>query len=191
MYIKRRMPINHKSNKNESLITHDDSCATDVITNDDDDDEHSQEYKPRRNISIINESMKEDEEEEEDQTIQISSSPKILLKQPTFKQLKLDQFLKVVQSTVVDPLPSSDEKSESNHSFISCPENNNEATNSEIQNDYIQPEIRRINRNTRLQSTTSDTDFVKIVNGISSENLKIIDRKYNKTYTRCYLILPY
>ena len=176
MYIKRRIPINNKLNKNESITVNDDSCTTDIITNDD--DEHSQEYISRRRISTIDESMKEEEEEE---TIQISSSPKILLKQPIFKQLKLDQFLKVVQSTDVDPSPSIDEKSESNHSFVSCPENDNEETNLEIKNDNIQPEIRRITRHTRLQSTTSqsETDIIKIVNGTLSDNSKIPDCKYN------------
>jgi len=128
------MPINNKSIKNESMITHDDSCTSELITNDD--DEHSQEYVPRRRISTINESIKE-EDEEENKTIPISSSPKGSLKQPMFKQLKLDQFLKVVQPK----------------------------ENSEMNSDEIYAQTRRITRNTRLHSTSkSETDLNGIQN---------------------------
>jgi hypothetical protein len=139
------------------MITHDDSCTTDIITNED--DEHSQEYVPRRRISIINESIKE-EEEEENKTIPISSSPKVSLKQPMFKQLKLDQFLKVVQP--MENL-SNEEKSQSDLS-------NAEIKNEEMDDDEIHAQTRRITRNTRLHSTSkSETDPVKIENGISSD----------------------
>ncbi len=155
--VKRRNPIHNKSIQNESMITHDDSCTTDLITNED--DEHSQEYVPRRRISTINESIKE-EEEEENKTIPISSSPKVSLKQPMFKQLKLDQFLKVVQPT--ENL-SNEEKSQSDLS-------NAEIKNEEMDDDEIHAQTRRITRNTRLHSTSkSEPDPVKIENGISSD----------------------
>jgi hypothetical protein len=129
------------------MITNDDSCTADIITNDD--DERSQEYVPRRRISTINESLKE---EEENQTIPLSLSPKISLKQTIFKQLKLDQFLKVVETS---PTASNEEKS---------------LSHSELNNDDIHTQTRRITRHTRLHSTSkSEIDPIKIENGISSE----------------------
>jgi hypothetical protein len=167
--VKRRTPINNKANKNESMITHDDSCTTDIITNDN--DEHSQEYKPRRPKLIINESIKEEEEgEEENIIIPRIPSPKLPIKLSTFKQLKLDQFLKVVQPVVN---PSLDQRSESNHIPLS---------NSDIQNDNnneVHIETRRITRNTRLHSTsTSETDPIKTDNKISSETSNKSDGTY-------------
>jgi hypothetical protein len=132
--VKRRIPI-----KNEPIITNND-------------DEHSQEYVSRRRISTINESIKEEEEEEENKTIPKSSSPKLSLNQPTFKQLKLDQFLKVVQ-----PIENSTNEDISQ-------------LNSEINNEDIYAKTRRITRNTRLHSTSkSETDLVKIENEISNK----------------------
>ncbi|CAF4462159.1 unnamed protein product, partial [Rotaria magnacalcarata] len=67
--VKRRTPIN-KPLKNESIITHDDSCIADKTI--DDNDEHSQEYKPRRPLSIRNEST------EEETSAPVVLSPEIL-----------------------------------------------------------------------------------------------------------------
>ena len=149
-------------NRSESMMTNDDSCTADIIANYD--DEHSQEYVPRRRISIINEPIKETEGEEENQTIPLSLSPKVSLKQPVFKQLKLDQFLKVVQTS---PTVSNEDKSQINHSH------------SETNNDITPTQTRRITRQTRLHSTSqSDTDPIKIENGIS---LEIVNHQESKT----------
>jgi hypothetical protein len=126
-----------------------------MITNED--DEHSQEYVPRRRISTINESIKEEreEEKEENQTIPLSLSPKVSLKQQIFKQLKLDQFLKIFQPSTTT---SNEETSQTNLSH------------SELNNDDSNTQTRRITRHTRLHSTSkSETDPIKIENEISSE----------------------
>ncbi len=160
--VKRRTPVHKQSfNRNESMITNDDSCTADIIANYD--DEHSQEYVPRR-ISIINEPIKEIEGEEENQTIPLSLSPKISLKQPIFKQLKLDQFLKVVETS---PTVSNEETSQTNLSH------------SETNNDVTPTQTRRITRHTRLHSTSqSDTDPIKIENGLS---LDIVNHRESKS----------
>jgi hypothetical protein len=142
--VKRRTPIHKQSLKNQSMITNED-------------DEHSQEYVPRRRISTINESIKEEreEEKEENQTIPLSLSPKVSLKQQIFKQLKLDQFLKIFQPSTTT---SNEETSQTNLSH------------SELNNDDSNTQTRRITRHTRLHSTSkSETDPIKIENEISSE----------------------
>ena len=141
IFVKRRMPVpNHqKANKNDSLITHDDSCTQDTIMNND--DEHSQEYVSRRRISTINESNTEqeqpqqeeehDEEEEEEQEATeveekkkeeepvapanpVISTPKKSSKPTAFKQLKLDQFLKAARPIAETAPPDTNEKIDSN-----------------------------------------------------------------------------
>lgn len=179
--VKRRTPINNKSNKNDSMITHDDSSIGDIITNDDD-DERSQEYVSRRRIPIIDESIKEEpepeqeakeeEEEEENKTIPISSSPKVSVKQPILKQLKLDQFLKVVQTIDEEKLSL-----------------NLEIKNEEINNDDIYAQTRRITRNTRLHSTSKseaepikiETESIKTETETNSDILIKPDRMYTKS----------
>ncbi|CAF4216615.1 unnamed protein product, partial [Rotaria magnacalcarata] len=104
--VKRRTPIN-KPLKNESIITHDDSCIADKTI--DDNDEHSQEYKPRRPLSIRNEST------EEETSAPVVLSPEILFKPPILKQLKLDQFLKVIPPEV-DPLANEEPETKNENS---------------------------------------------------------------------------
>jgi hypothetical protein len=180
LIVQRRTIINNKPNKNESLITHDDSCVTDIITNDDDDDEHSQVYVPRRRISTINESIKEEQEQEQEEENKIiipkSSSPKLSLKQPILKQLKLDQFLKVVQPTensLMDEKPKLDQNGDIKN------DNNNEE---------IYPHIRRINRHTRLHSTSkSEADPIKTENEIPADTSNKPDCTYlNLSYPILY-----
>ncbi|CAF2903185.1 unnamed protein product [Rotaria sp. Silwood2] len=179
--VKRRTPNNNKSNKNESIITNDDSCTVDAIVNDI--DEHSQEYKPRRQFSIIHETIKEQEqeqkqekEEEEDKFIPQVPSPKLTLKQPTLKQLNLDQFLKVIQP---EENLSSNEESKTNHTSHS---------NSEIKNENseeIHLQSRRINRNTRLNSASIiDKDLVIVSNENASETLDKPDLNHQDSLTR-------
>ncbi|CAF0995130.1 unnamed protein product [Adineta steineri] len=172
LIVKRRTPVSKKSTKNDSMITHNDSCAMDVITNGGD-DEHSQEYKPRRPKPIINESIKEEIEEEQEENKNIDpviSPPKIPIKQTTLKQLKLDQFLKVVQPPAIDSF--NDVKSEANHVLPSDLEAKNDDDN-----DDIHLQTRRITRNTRLHST-SETDLIKNENTTSSETSNQSDRTY-------------
>ncbi|CAF0824535.1 unnamed protein product [Adineta steineri] len=178
LIVKRRTPVSKKSTKNDSMITHNDSCAMDVITNGGD-DEHSQEYKPRRPKPIINESIKEEIEEQEEENKNIDpviSPPKIPIKQTTLKQLKLDQFLKVVQPPTIDSF--NDVKSESNHVLPSDLE-----TKNDDDNDDIHLQTRRITRNTRLHST-SETDLIKNENTTSSETSNQSDLNQPKLLVR-------
>ncbi|CAF5030609.1 unnamed protein product, partial [Rotaria sp. Silwood1] len=155
--VKRRTPMNNKSNKNESIITNDDSCTIDTTINDI--DEHSQEYKPRRQFSIIHETI----EQEENKSISPTPSLKLTLKQSTFKQLQLDQFLKVIQP---DGNLLTNEESKINHISHSNIETKNE------NDEEIHLPSRRINRNTRLNSTSKiDTDLIIKSNENSSETL--------------------
>ncbi|CAF3643481.1 unnamed protein product [Rotaria sordida] len=196
--VKRRTPINNKSNKNESIITNDDSCTIDTIINDI--DEHSQEYKPRRQFSIINETTKEQEQEqeqerepeqeqkqeqkqeqeqeqkqEEDKSIPLIPSPKLILKHPTLKQLKLDQFLKLIQP---EGNLSTNEEPKTNHTSHSNLENKNE------NNEEIHLHSRRITRNTRLNSTSKlDNDLVIVSNENSSETLNKPDLNHQDSLT--------
>ena len=115
IYVKRRVPTNQKPDKNESIITHDDSTARE-----DNDDEHSQEYISRRRISTIDESEHEPKEEiPVVPTVVVPSPPKPPPKQTTFKQLKLDQFLKVVRP---DASSSFDETLKSTSASVPGPE---------------------------------------------------------------------
>ncbi|CAF4341813.1 unnamed protein product, partial [Rotaria magnacalcarata] len=146
--VKRRTPIN-KPLKNESIITHDDSCIADKTV--DDNDEHSQEYKPRRPVSIIYEST------EEETSAPVVPSPKIAVKPPILKQLKLDQFLTVIPPEV-DPLANEEPDIKSENS------------------EEIHLQSRRISRNTRLNSTS------KFEN--SSESSNKPDPNYQDSLTR-------
>lgn len=133
--VKRRTPMKNHSLKNDSMITNEDSCTNEFIYKDD--DERSQEYIPRRRISMINELIKEktieEEEEEDTETVPVSSSPKVTIRQPVFKQLKLDQFLQPDATLTSD---------ETNH----C--------QTESNNDDEHLHTRRITRHTRLHSTS-------------------------------------
>jgi hypothetical protein len=110
-------------------------------------DEHSQEYISRRR----------DSNEEKEKTPPPKSPPK----QPTFKQLTLDQFLK--------KLPSVQEK---------VPEITPEDKNpqEEIISEVNNEESRLPRRTKRLSNTPhvskSETDLVKMANGTSFDTLK-------------------
>lgn len=174
IFVKRRMPVpNHqKATKNDSLITHDDSCTQDTIMNND--DEHSQEYISRRRISAINESNIEQEqpqqkEEEEQEATEVEekkkeeepaapatpviSTPKKSSKPTAFKQLKLDQFLKAARPVAETSPPSTKEKLDSD----SVP-----VTDAEKQDEPCEqtPSITR--RSTRDTHLSSDNEFLPI-----------------------------
>ncbi|CAF1051676.1 unnamed protein product [Rotaria sordida] len=170
IYVKYRV-----SNKNEPNI----------ITND---DEHSQEYIARRRDSIINEPTKEDDDKEgddeeeeqeevvekEEEKIPPSSPTKLSIKQPTFKQLTIDQFLKKIPTTNSSVIEKS--KQETNIDINS--EKNHNKTNeiiSEIKNDDHE-EFPSFKQTKRLSNSShiskSETDLNKITNGISTETLK-------------------
>ena len=139
--------MKHSLLTNDSIITNEDSYTSEFIIKDD--DERSQEYVPRRRISTINESIKEEPE-----SIPVSSSPKVPVKPSIFKQLKLDQFLKVVQS---DPVDTSEETNQHPP---------------ELNHDDSQVHTRRTTRHTRLHSTSpSEIDPLKIETKISSSEL--------------------
>ncbi|CAF3716208.1 unnamed protein product [Adineta steineri] len=170
IYVKCRV-----TNKNESI--------TPTIH-----DEHSQEYISRRRDSLANESAKEEEEveaaEEEETDVNDNddskkekssppppSPPKSPSKQPSFKQLTMDQFLKKLPSN-----SSVIENSKPEKIFEISPENNrNEETNSDVKTDNNE-EFRLPRRTKRLSNSThvskSETDLVKMANGITVENLK-------------------
>ena len=151
IYVKCRV-----SNKNEVIITNGD-------------DEHSQEYISRRRPSNIDESTKEEEEEEE--MIPVSSPPKPSSKQPTFKQLTIDQFLKKIPPTSSVIEKAKPEKI----SEISPKDNNNEETMPKVENDNIE-ELHLSRRTKRLSK--SETDLTRMGNGIFIESSKKSDRKY-------------
>jgi hypothetical protein len=113
-------------------------------------DEHSQEYISRRRDSAADGSAKEEEEEKSPPPSPVNS----VSKQPKFKQLTLDQFLKRIP-----PKPSVSENT------------TNEETTSEVKNEDI-----RLPRRTKRLSNThvskSETDLDKMVNGTSEENFK-------------------
>jgi hypothetical protein len=156
IYVKYRV-----SNKNEAVITNDDN-------------EHSQEYIARRQPSNLDESTKEEEEEE---MVPAPSPPKPTSKQPTFKQLTIDHFMKKIPSD--SPIV---EKSKPETVFeISPVNNNNEETVSEVKNDNTE-EFHLPRRTKRLSNTShiskSEADLVKMANGTSSESLRKPYRKY-------------
>ena len=138
-------------------------CRTSIIKNEsivtNNNDEQSQEYISRRRDSAVNESAEEEKPSP-------SKSPS---KQPTFKQLTIDQFLKKIPSN-----PSDGEKF-----FEISPENNTtEEVTPEVQNE----EFRLPRRTKRLSNTPhvskSETDLVKMANGTSLETLKKPIRKF-------------
>jgi hypothetical protein len=211
IYVKRRMPIaSQKTNKNDSIMTNEDSCAHD--SNIPNDDEHSQEYISRRRVSTIDESNKEEEEEgggggegegegeqqslrqenienehdkneeeitKQDIPLPSVSSPKSAVKEPTFKQLKLDQFLKSVRPVATnDSISTDNEQQLSNHQQISISNDKEENTMidcSNVDHQEMTPRnLRRITRNTRFQS---NSDLVPITIGSSLENSISTNRK--------------
>ena len=114
-------------------------------------DEHSQEYISRRRDS---------KEEKEEKLLHLSPS-KSPTKQPTFKQLTLDQFLKKippVKEKIVEITPEDTKPKE------------------EITPDVNNEESRLPRRTKRLSNTAhvskSETDLVKMANGTSEDTLK-------------------
>ena len=157
-------------------------------------DEHSQEYISRRRDSLVNESTKdateedddgdekEKEKEEEEEKIESPNTPKSPPKQPTFKQLTMDQFLKK------SPEASSKiEQPKSEKIFdISPKTNDNEETHRHVQTDNNE-EFRLPRRTKRLSNTPhvskSETDLTKMANGTTiSETLKKSIRKYQFSF---------
>ncbi|CAF1355379.1 unnamed protein product, partial [Adineta ricciae] len=195
--VKRRTPMANKSNKNDSMITHNDSYSADIIANDV--DEHSQEYKPRRSKMVASEPViKEDDIEEEEgeekdsatatvmqeetKTAPVESSPKPPAKQSAYKQLKLDQFIKIasVKETPVSVKASTDEKPESNN-HVPYPETEAKTDS----NDEVQSETRRITRNTRLHSTSkSEAEPVKLEENVATETSTKPDLNHENSVTR-------
>ncbi|CAF1663476.1 unnamed protein product, partial [Adineta ricciae] len=70
--VKRRTPMANKSNKNDSMITHNDSYSAEIIANDI--DEHSQAQLKEDTVDIINNNHVEKEEEEEEPTSSLNRS---------------------------------------------------------------------------------------------------------------------
>ncbi|CAF1143595.1 unnamed protein product [Rotaria sp. Silwood1] len=177
IYVKYRV-----SNKNES----------NTIINE---DEHSQEYIARRRDSAINESTKEDEDEEEEEVVEKEkekektpplSPTKLSIKQPTFKQLTLDQFLKKLptNSSVIEKSKQEtniDINSEKNHN------NQTDETKLELKNDNNE-EISLVKRTKRLSNSShiskSETDLAKITNGVSTEPVKKSNSNNQGSLTR-------
>ena len=176
------------------MITHNDSYSTDIISNDV--DEHSQEYKPRRSKMVASEPViREDEVEEEGEekdsatatviqeeikSAPVGSSPKPPAKQSAYKQLKLDQFIKIASAkeTPTSAEASTDEKPASNN-HVPYPET--EAI-TDI-NDEVQSETRRITRNTRLHSTSkSEAEPVKLEENVTTETAAKPDRMYQSPF---------
>ena len=154
--VKRRFPSNCKINKHESIISHDDT-STKATSMNNNENEHSQEYQSR-----LHESTKG-----EDKTM---TSPRITLKQPALKQLKLHQFLETSQLT--DNLPV-DDKLKLNH-----PSHTNSEAKHE-NSDHIYAQSRRITRFTRLNSTSkSEVDLITTSNEMTSEILNRSDCTY-------------
>ncbi|CAF4686471.1 unnamed protein product, partial [Rotaria sp. Silwood2] len=99
---------------------------------------------------------------------------KLSVKQPTFKQLTLDQFLKKLptNSSVIEKSKQEtniDINSEKTHN------NNTDETNSDIKNDDHE-EFSSSKQTKRLSNSShiskSETDLNKITNGVSTEIVK-------------------
>ncbi|CAF0753313.1 unnamed protein product [Adineta ricciae] len=143
-------------------------------------DEHSQEYISRRRDSLVNESTKdatedddgEEKEKEEEEKIRSPITPKSPSKQPTFKQLTMDQFLKKLPET-----SAKTEQPKSEKIFDLSPKtNDNEEAHIDVQTDNNE-EFRLPRRTKRLSNTPhvskSETDLTKMANGATiSETLK-------------------
>lgn len=147
------------------------------------DDEHSQEYIARRRDSIMNETMKEEEEEEREQEVKpkleeteieekseplspVKSSPK----QPTFKQLTLDQFLKRTPTT--SPVTDKTKQEQQDESISEKNTKINESI-SETKTDDNEELSSVVKRPKRLSNAShiskSDTDLVQLANGVSND----------------------
>jgi hypothetical protein len=117
---------------------------------------------------LVNESVTEDKK---DTPPSSPSPPKSPSKQPTFKQLTMDQFLQKLP-----PNSSVTEKSKPEKIFqIDLKTNDNEETIPDIKTDNTE-EFRIPRRTKRLSNTPhlskSETDLVKMANGTTVETLK-------------------
>ncbi|CAM4797785.1 unnamed protein product [Rotaria magnacalcarata] len=150
IYIKCRV-----SNKSESnIVNHD--------------DDQSQEYIARRLDPIVNESVKEEEEEEKKPPPLSPLSPiKSPPKQPTFKQLTIDQFLKRIPTTspVTDKI-----KQENNIEIISTNETATVVKNEDNEEFSTPQQTKRLSNASHISK--SETDLARIPNGISTETSK-------------------
>jgi hypothetical protein len=116
---------------------------------------------------LVNESVTEEKKD----TPPSSPPPKSPSKQPTFKQLTMDQFLQKLP-----PNSSVTEKSKPEKIFqIDLKTNDNEETIPDIKTDNTE-EFRIPRRTKRLSNTPhlskSETDLVKMANGTTVETLK-------------------
>ena len=163
LIVKRRLPMNNKLNRNQSINSNENNSTintTTIINNED--DEHSHEYQPHEKLLIMNQLLSN--ENEDDQTTSIIPSPRVTVTQPILKQLKIDQYLQVSQSKDNESKLNSQQNSYFNSEKI----NNNEMS------------TRRITRNTRLNSTSKSEIInhnVTISNEILLENFHQFDRK--------------
>ena len=170
------MPINQKPDKNESIITHDDSTARE------DNDEHSQEYISRRRISTIDESEHEAKEEiPVVPVVVVPSPPKPPPKQTTFKQLKLDQFLKVVRPSSADVSSSFDDTLKSTSaSAVPGPEKSSSDAEFESANENDEQNPLDPMQTTR---SPSESESVPATNETSSAPIIEPDRKHRADLT--------
>lgn len=169
-----------------------------VVNND---DEHSQEYIARRRDSIANESTKEEEDEEQqEQKAEVetekkektppSSPNKSPVKQPTFKQLTLDQFLKKIpNNSPVSDKPKNEIKVENKTDTVVIDTNEIKTEAKDNNNDANDEELLLSKRSRKLSNTShmskSETDLTKIINGESTETTKKPNCKYYSYEDSC------
>ncbi len=147
-YVKYRV-----SNKIESNVSHHE-------------DEQSQEYIARRRDSNVDESSKDDDDDEEETFPPPVSPLKSPSKEPKYRQLTLDQFLKKIPS-------------KSSKIAEISPKNNNttEEMNPEVKNEEFHSP-RRTKRLSNTHVSKSETDLTKMANGTSEEVTKKSTRKF-------------
>ena len=147
IYVKYR--VSNKNDESNSIPIHE--------------DEHSQEYISRRRDSTNNEATKNDDDEEVEVEENKISPIKSSLKQPTFKQLTIDQFLKrspsiSKQETNFDKIS---EKKDNDTSMKTAHDNSEKAS--------LAQRTKQLSNSSHLSK--SDTDLVNAANGISNETL--------------------
>lgn len=127
-------------------------------------DEHSQEYISRRRDSAVTEPAKNEETEKEEEEEKQPVTPKSPSKQPTFKQLTIDQFLKKI--------PSADEKREPEAvPEVKEPEESRQDATADNNEEFRLP--RRTKRlSNAAHVSKSETDLAKLANGTGGDTLK-------------------
>ncbi|CAF4052255.1 unnamed protein product [Rotaria sp. Silwood2] len=142
---------------------------------------------PANTTEVVQDEGEEEEDEEAEKERTPPSSPtKLSVKQPTFKQLTLDQFLKKLptNSSVIEKSKQEtniDINSKKNHN------NNTDETNSDIKNDDHE-EFSSSKQTKRLSNSShiskSETDLNKITNGVSTEIVKKSNSNNQGSLTR-------